>query len=126
MADPPSTTATLLEAEEGFREDQVVDRECTNLVMPEDGHIWKKYGQKFIKNIGKTRSYFKCQRTDCRAKKRAEWLASDPNNLRIVYQGVHNHPSSTSQLSSSQQGSASVTNQYNLFTQVFGDQDNPS
>jgi hypothetical protein len=28
------------------------------LVMPEDGYEWKKYGQKFIKNIRKNRSIY--------------------------------------------------------------------
>ena len=31
----------------------------SQLVMPEDGYEWKKYGQKFIKNIQKFRYLFR-------------------------------------------------------------------
>ena len=31
----------------------------SQLVMPEDGYEWKKYGQKFIKNIQKIRYLFR-------------------------------------------------------------------
>ncbi|KAJ6702744.1 WRKY TRANSCRIPTION FACTOR PROTEIN 1-RELATED [Salix viminalis] len=94
--------------EEVDREEQDTGRGGQRLVLPEDGYEWKKYGQKFIKNIGKIRSYFKCQKKNCVAKKSVEWAS--PNNLRIVYKGSHSHVSST-------QG----THQYNLYTQVFGD-----
>ncbi|KAF8398596.1 hypothetical protein HHK36_017527 [Tetracentron sinense] len=126
MNEASTARGTLVEAEERCREEQLIDMEGHNLVIPEDGYAWKKYGQKFIKNIGKNRSYFKCQKTNCRAKKRAEWSSSDPSNLRVVYEGMHTHPSSTHQPNSSQQqASISSANQYNLLTQVFGP-DNPS
>lgn len=75
------------------------------------------------------RSYFKCQNSNCRAKKRAEWSSSEPDKLRVVYEGVHNHTdnnassagSSTSHSSSSLNPSADA-NQYDLYTQVFGNQ----
>ncbi|KAG5250137.1 WRKY transcription factor [Salix suchowensis] len=105
----PTCRETSMEThEEVDREEQDTDRGGQRLVLPEDGYEWKKYGQKFIKNIGKFRSYFKCQNRNCVAKKRVEW--SRPDHLRIEYKGSHSHVSST-------QG----TNQYNLYTQVFGD-----
>nr|WGV38239.1 WRKY [Loropetalum chinense var. rubrum] len=106
--------------EERFREEQDADR-GNRLVLPEDGHQWKKYGQKFIKKIHKFRSYFKCQTMNCRAKKRVEWSTSEPaGNVRVVYEGVHNHGFSAPDSGSSHGTSNSSANQYNLLTQVFG------
>ncbi|XP_031400171.1 WRKY transcription factor 18-like [Punica granatum] len=95
--------------------------------LPADGYEWKKYGQKFIRNIGKFRSYFKCQRANCNAKKRAEWSASEPGDLRVVYEGIHTHggPPSGPDSGSSQGGSSADANRYNLLTQVLGDQTPP-
>ncbi|RWR85397.1 WRKY transcription factor 44-like protein [Cinnamomum micranthum f. kanehirae] len=84
-----------------------------NQLIPEDGHSWKKYGQKFIKHTKGNRSYFKCQKTKCRAKKTVDWCSSDPSYLRVIYQGRHDHPSSGPH-------SSSTVNQYNLVSQVFG------
>jgi len=41
--------------EEGYTEEQDMDQGGYRLVLPEDGYEWRKYGQKFIKNIGKMR-----------------------------------------------------------------------
>ncbi|KAK3409649.1 hypothetical protein EUGRSUZ_J01756 [Eucalyptus grandis] len=101
-----------------------MDREASSrLQLPQDGYEWKKYGQKFIRNIGKFRSYYKCQRAECNAKKRAEWSETEPGDLRVVYEGAHNHSSSLQDQSGSSQSGASSTsaNQYNLLNQVFGD-----
>ncbi|XP_043693526.1 probable WRKY transcription factor 12 [Telopea speciosissima] len=101
MADdpPPARGAQVDEThdeEEEHREEQVIkDKEDNNLVIPEDGHGWKKYGQKFIKTIRKNRSYFKCHKRNCRAKKRVEWSTSKPKNIRISYEGAHTHSPST-------------------------------
>nr|XP_034893394.1 WRKY transcription factor 44-like [Populus alba] len=123
MSEVSPTRETSMETEEHTEEQQHTDRGRQRLVLPEDGFEWKKYGQKFIKNIGKFRGYFRCQKRDCMAKKRAEW--SSPENLRIVYKGSHSHASSTQDSSSaSSQGtpSSSAANQYNLYTQLFGNQ----
>uniref|UniRef100_A0A804M1Q0 WRKY domain-containing protein n=4 Tax=Zea mays TaxID=4577 RepID=A0A804M1Q0_MAIZE len=96
------------------------------LVMPEDGYEWKKYGQKFIKNIQKMRSYFRCRHRLCGAKKKVEWHPRDPGgDLRIVYDGAHQHgppplaapPGGHGQM---QGGGASDSNRYELCTQYFG------
>lgn len=72
-------------------------------------------------NLYMLRSYFKCQRSSCSAKKTAEWSNSEPNNLKVVYKGVHNHALPASESGSSQLGTSSNANQYDLLTQVFGD-----
>uniref|UniRef100_A0A0D9VX28 WRKY domain-containing protein n=1 Tax=Leersia perrieri TaxID=77586 RepID=A0A0D9VX28_9ORYZ len=90
------------------------DDDAVQLVMPEDGYEWKKYGQKFIKNIQKNRSYFRCRDQRCGAKKKVEWHPHDPTlNLRVVYDGAHHHGSPSS-------SSAAAANQYDLSTQYFG------
>lgn len=44
------------QTEDDDREEaQEMDRRRHRLVIPGDGYEWKKYGQKFIKNIGKFR-----------------------------------------------------------------------
>ncbi|KAJ4840842.1 hypothetical protein Tsubulata_018731 [Turnera subulata] len=102
--------------EENKREERDVDRAAGHrLVLPDDGYEWRKYGQKFIQNIGKFRSYFRCHRQNCKAKKRVEWSSrSEADDVRVVYERVHSHPSS--------QAESSSGNQYNLYTQVFGNQ----
>ncbi|XP_011025122.1 PREDICTED: probable WRKY transcription factor 25 isoform X2 [Populus euphratica] len=118
MSEASSTRETSMETEEEDREEQYTDPGGQRLVLPEDGHGWKKYGQKFIKKRGKFRSYFKCQKQNCVAKKRVEW--SSPDDIRIWYEGSHNHASST------QGTSSSAANQYNLYAQVFGSDQPPS
>ncbi|KAL5217864.1 hypothetical protein ABZP36_018548 [Zizania latifolia] len=93
------------------------------LVMPEDGYEWKKYGQKFIKNIQKNRSYFRCRDQRCGARKKVEWDAHDPGgNLRVVYDGAHQHGSPLAAASQGGGGAAAAAaaNQYELSTQYFG------
>ncbi|XP_040992982.1 probable WRKY transcription factor 43 [Juglans microcarpa x Juglans regia] len=118
--------------QDGYRDQddqQDIDGRGYRLVLPEDGYEWKKYGQKFIKNVGKVRSYFKCQRSNCGAKKRADWSTSEAGSLRVVYDGLHSHSQSddhgtttTSSSSSNSMSTSSTTaNQYDLLTQVFGD-----
>ncbi|XP_042518401.1 probable WRKY transcription factor 58 [Macadamia integrifolia] len=134
MANPPSTRgAPLDDAEEGLREEGVRETENTVMVIQADGYDWKKYGQKFIKNIGKTRSYFKCQKKNCKAKKRVEWSASNPTNIQIICEGEHTHHphhqqqqggSSTQHDEEASNSTSRVNNQYNLYTQFFGDQNN--
>ncbi|KAK2641548.1 hypothetical protein Ddye_023311 [Dipteronia dyeriana] len=125
-----ASTTSMDQCEEGLnREDeQDMERRSHRLKLPEDGYEWKKYGQKFNKNIGKFRSYFKCQRENCMAKKRAEWSSRSDGELgeiRIVYDGVHSHDQhSSSSSASNSQGtstSSSNANQYNLLTQVQGE-----
>ncbi|KAJ8641704.1 hypothetical protein MRB53_018398 [Persea americana] len=99
-----------------------------NQQIPEDGHTWKKYGQKFIRSIQKIRCYFKCQRATCIAKKKVEWPPTDPSNLIVTYEGHHNHPSNSGPHSSSSQqdGSDPRVNDYNLLSQVLGATNNCS
>ncbi|KAL5765312.1 hypothetical protein ACOSP7_017589 [Xanthoceras sorbifolium] len=83
-----ASTTSMDQSEEDLNredeQDQLMERRSHRLELPEDGYEWKKYGQKFIKNIAKFRSYFKCQRENCMAKKRAEWSSKESGEMRIL------------------------------------------
>ncbi|XP_011025123.1 PREDICTED: uncharacterized protein LOC105126078 isoform X3 [Populus euphratica] len=64
MSEASSTRETSMETEEEDREEQYTDPGGQRLVLPEDGHGWKKYGQKFIKKRGKFRSRIVWQRRE--------------------------------------------------------------
>ncbi|KAF3796114.1 putative WRKY transcription factor 34 [Nymphaea thermarum] len=90
---------------------------------PADGYTWRKYGQKFIKKISMNRSYFRCQRSNCEAKKQVEWKTSD-SLVKVVYTGNHNHPppsSADANGAGSGEEPPATMGQYNLVYQVFGD-----
>ncbi|KAK6140331.1 hypothetical protein DH2020_025926 [Rehmannia glutinosa] len=56
-----------------------------------DGHNWRKYGQKQVKGSEYPRSYFKCTHPNCPVKKKVE-KTLDGQIAEIVYKGEHNHP----------------------------------
>ncbi|CAN6298371.1 unnamed protein product, partial [Urochloa humidicola] len=125
-----SQPAAIGKREEERKEEKDVPSEASNvsqLVIPEDGYEWKKYGQKFIKNIQKNRRYFRCRHKLCGVKKRVEWHPNDPaGDLRIVYEGAHQHGSDAAPPSAQRAdgggggAAASASNQYELGAQYFG------
>ncbi|KAG8376490.1 hypothetical protein BUALT_Bualt09G0068900 [Buddleja alternifolia] len=58
---------------------------------PNDGHNWRKYGQKQVKGSENPRSYYKCTHPNCPVKKKVE-KTLDGQIAEIVYNGEHNHP----------------------------------
>ncbi|GJP46528.1 hypothetical protein CLOM_g5804 [Closterium sp. NIES-68] len=67
---------------------------CDNnevLMVPEDdGFMWRKYGQKFIRGCGRPRLYFRCGQPGCPARKTEE-RAADGKVLERTYLGLHTH-----------------------------------
>nr|QWQ79542.1 WRKY transcription factor protein 24 [Zanthoxylum armatum] len=58
----------------------------------EDGHAWRKYGQKEIRNAKYPRSYFRCTHKyvqGCWATKQAQRREDDPQKYEITYIGHH-------------------------------------
>ncbi|KAL4368553.1 hypothetical protein GQ457_05G023910 [Hibiscus cannabinus] len=58
----------------------------------EDGHAWRKYGQKKILNSKHPRSYFRCTRKygqGCRAMKQVQRMEDDPQMYETTYIGTH-------------------------------------
>jgi hypothetical protein len=72
------------------------------------------------------RSYFRCRHKLCGAKKKVEWHPRDPSgDLRIVYEGAHQHgaPAAAAPPGPGGQhhgGGASDFNRYELGAQYFG------
>ncbi|KAJ8528403.1 hypothetical protein K7X08_022095 [Anisodus acutangulus] len=64
-------------------------RECTTT---EDGHAWRKYGQKVILNSKYPRCYYRCSYKydqECGATKQVQRIKEDPIIYRITYFGHH-------------------------------------
>ncbi|XVF84152.1 hypothetical protein PTKIN_Ptkin17bG0002900 [Pterospermum kingtungense] len=58
----------------------------------DDGHAWRKYGQKQILNANHPRNYFRCtHKTDqgCPATKQVQKIGDDPPVYRTTYYGHH-------------------------------------
>ncbi|KAL9675633.1 hypothetical protein QQ045_003835 [Rhodiola kirilowii] len=60
--------------------------------LVDDGHAWRKYGQKPILNATHSRNYYKCTHKDqfgCPAKKHVQQIGDDPLSYRTVYTFRH-------------------------------------
>ncbi|XP_060209632.1 WRKY transcription factor 1-like [Lycium barbarum] len=75
------------------------DQAATLFKVPEkpseDGHNWRKYGQKLVRGNEFTRSYYKCTYSNCLAKKQVE-RSHDGHITDIHYIGKHEHPETLS------------------------------
>lgn len=83
----PKDVASVPEME--HKDSSVRDRETVK--TPSDGYNWRKYGQKQLKSMQSSRSYYRCSYSDCCAKKRV--LQSDKSGIvtEVVYKGKHSH-----------------------------------
>ncbi|KAH0457323.1 hypothetical protein IEQ34_012638 [Dendrobium chrysotoxum] len=97
------------------------DDQIPTIIIPQDEYDWNKYGQKLIKRIGnKYRSYFRCKKKDCGAKKKVEWAPSNPSDVRVLYEGSHNHQPARTGSDQVDEAAMIQVNQYDLATQIFG------
>ncbi|PQM37857.1 putative WRKY transcription factor 70 [Prunus yedoensis var. nudiflora] len=58
----------------------------------DDGHAWRKYGQKVIHNAKHPRNYFRCTHKfdqSCQATKHVQKILDDPPVFRTTYYGNH-------------------------------------
>ncbi|KDP21860.1 hypothetical protein JCGZ_00647 [Jatropha curcas] len=65
-------------------------RDTPNLV--DDGHAWRKYGQKVILKAKYPRNYFRCTHKfdqGCQATKQVQRIAEEPSSYRTTYYGHH-------------------------------------
>lgn len=56
-----------------------------------DGHRWRKYGQKMVKGNTNPRHYYRCSYLGCPAKRRIERSPREPKNVISTYEGQHDH-----------------------------------
>ncbi|CAA0836193.1 Probable WRKY transcription factor 70 [Striga hermonthica] len=74
----------------------------------DDGHAWRKYGQKVILNAKHPRNYFRCTHKfdqGCRASKQVQKIQDDPPLYRTTYQDQHTCTYIAFKLSSEQDSS---------------------
>ncbi|XP_055808803.1 WRKY DNA-binding transcription factor 70-like [Solanum dulcamara] len=65
-------------------------KEASSLV--DDGHVWRKYGQKEILNSPHPRNYYRCTYKfdqGCEATKQVQRIQENPPRFRTTYQGHH-------------------------------------
>lgn len=74
-----------------------------------DGYSWRKYGQKQVKSSNSSRSYYRCARSNCHAKKKVQRCDHSRRIIDIIYIGHHNHDISQSKCKVSS-GSVPSTN----------------
>ncbi|XWS22075.1 hypothetical protein CRYUN_Cryun29cG0003300 [Craigia yunnanensis] len=58
----------------------------------DDGHAWRKYGQKVILHANHPRNYFRCTHKidqGCQATKQVQKIEDDPPKFRTIYYGHH-------------------------------------
>ncbi|XP_010067620.1 WRKY transcription factor 55 [Eucalyptus grandis] len=71
-------------------------------IPPDDGHTWRKYGQKAILGSNYPRGYYRCTHQklyQCPAKKQVQRLDDNPHFFEVIYHGDHTcHMSSTAPL----------------------------
>ncbi|XP_045800974.1 probable WRKY transcription factor 62 [Trifolium pratense] len=71
--------------------------EKTTSILIDDGHTWRKYGQKRITNAKYFRSYYRCSHMDdqhCEAMKHVQQTQNNPPLYRTTYYGHHTCQSS--------------------------------
>ncbi|KAK3017760.1 hypothetical protein RJ639_005076 [Escallonia herrerae] len=59
----------------------------------DDGHAWRKYGQKVILNAKHPRNYYRCTHKfdqGCQATKQVQMTGDEPAMYRTTYHGFHN------------------------------------
>ncbi|KAF5803328.1 putative transcription factor WRKY family [Helianthus annuus] len=72
-----------------------VNREIGLEVPPNDGYMWRKYGQKEILNAKYHREYYRCTYRNthgCCATKQVQRSSEDPSTFDITYLGKHTCP----------------------------------
>ncbi|XP_061362382.1 WRKY DNA-binding transcription factor 70-like [Gastrolobium bilobum] len=67
-------------------------RETESSILIEDGHAWRKYGQKMTMNAKYLRSYYRCtykNEQKCQAIKQVQRIQENPPLYRTTYYGHH-------------------------------------
>nr|XP_043637664.1 probable WRKY transcription factor 70 [Erigeron canadensis] len=73
------------------RKNVLTSTEITSILI-DDGHAWRKYGQKEILNSRYERSYYRCTykyEQGCLATKQVQKIEDKPTNYKITYFGHH-------------------------------------
>ncbi|CAN0879017.1 Probable WRKY transcription factor 26 [Linum grandiflorum] len=57
----------------------------------DDGHHWRKYGQKLVKESLLPRIYYRCTYGGCIVRKHVQRDSKNPEFVMTTYDGIHNH-----------------------------------
>ncbi|KAJ6369295.1 hypothetical protein OIU78_001624 [Salix suchowensis] len=74
------------------RRKSVHSRTYDSSTLTDDGHAWRKYGQKVILNAKYPRNYFRCTHKydqQCQATKQVQKIQEEPQLFRTTYYGHH-------------------------------------
>lgn len=89
---PPSPTQSNNANEDNMESSSkvtiMVKTEIGNL---HDGYVWRKYGEKTIKEQRFRRSYFRCGKKGCKVVKRTERCSKRQEYMMFTYLGRHDH-----------------------------------
>lgn len=85
-----------------------------------DGYSWRKYGQKQVKSSNSSRSYYRCARSNCHAKKKVQRCDHSRRIIDIIYIGHHNHDISQSKcnVSSGSVPSANIASGHHIVDSI--------
>ncbi|XP_039012256.1 probable WRKY transcription factor 20 [Hibiscus syriacus] len=75
----------------GTQSGQSDHRVTVSSTISDDGHNWRKYGQRHVKGSEFPRSYYKCTHPNCEVKKLFE-QSHTGQITEIIYKGTHDHP----------------------------------
>lgn len=88
--------ATAVKERRGcYKRRRTIDSKVKICATIEDGHAWRKYGQKIILNSTSPRCYYRCTHKPdygCKAQKQVQKLEDDSNMFHITYFGHHTCP----------------------------------
>lgn len=74
-----------------INEPRLVVQTRSEVDIVNDGHRWRKYGQKVVKGSPHPRSYYRCSNSGCPVKKHVERASHDAKVVITTYEGEHNH-----------------------------------
>ncbi|XP_068340600.1 probable WRKY transcription factor 70 [Pyrus communis] len=87
------STSSFKDGRDSYKRRKTTDswtRDTPGLI--DDGHAWRKYGNKVIHNAKHPRSYFRCTHKfdqGCKATKHVQQVQDHPSVLRTTYYGAH-------------------------------------
>ncbi|KAL6622407.1 hypothetical protein ACP70R_032286 [Stipagrostis hirtigluma subsp. patula] len=73
------------------RQPRFAFRTMSEVDIPHDGYLWRKYGQKVVKGNPYPRGYYKCTAPGCGVRKHVQREFQDPEFVITTYVGEHNH-----------------------------------
>ncbi|KAI3431999.1 uncharacterized protein J3R85_007658 [Psidium guajava] len=68
-------------------EPKIIVQTTSEVDLMDDGHRWRRYGQKVVRGNPYPRSYHQCTTPACNTRKRVERTSTDPKAVVTTYEG---------------------------------------